>query len=44
MQGDMLQIIKIYDQARKGRQEARQFSAITLLNKICSPKSNNQRL
>lgn len=37
-QENMLQIGKIYDQARKGRKEEKRFSAITLLNKICSPK------
>lgn len=38
MQGNTLQINKVYDQARKGRKEEKRFSAITLLNKICSPK------
>ncbi len=36
--GDTLQINKVYDQARKGRPEEKRFSAIALLNKICSPK------
>jgi hypothetical protein len=36
--GDILQINKVYDQARKGRPEEKRFSAIALLNKICSPK------
>lgn len=38
MQQDALQIKKIYDQARKGRNNETRISAITLLNKICSPK------
>ncbi len=36
--GNTLQIDKVYDQARKGRKEEKRYSAITLLNKICSPK------
>ena len=38
MQGDTLQISKVYDQARKGQANEKRISAITLLNKICSPK------
>lgn len=38
IQGDILEIDNIYDQARKGRSEMKQISAITLLNQICSPK------
>jgi len=37
-QANILQIITIYDQARKGRIEEEPISAITLLNTICSPK------
>jgi hypothetical protein len=35
--GHQLYINKIYDQARKGREE-KLFPAFTLLNKLCSPK------
>lgn len=38
LQADSLQIDHIYDQARKGRHAAKRFSAITLLNQICSPQ------
>jgi len=38
LQDNHLQIIRIYDQARKGQLEAKRFSAITLLNRICSPQ------
>lgn len=38
IQGNTLQIDKVYDQARKGSNREKLFSAITLLNKICSPK------
>ena len=38
IQGNQLQINKIYDQARIGNKEIKLFSAITLLNKLCSPK------
>lgn len=46
IKGDILEINKIYDQARKGGVHGnnKQFSAITLLNKICAPRNNNQRL
>lgn len=46
IKGDTLEISKIYDQARKGgvHSNNKQSSAITLLNKICTPKNNNQRL
>lgn len=37
IQGNQLQINKIYDQ-RIGNKEIKLFSAITLLNKLCSPK------
>lgn len=36
--GNSLEISKIYDQARKGRQGNKLISTITLLNKICSPQ------
>ncbi len=35
---DRLQINEIYDQAGKGRKEAPQFSAITLLNRLCATR------
>lgn len=38
IQGNTLQIDKVYDQARKESNREKVFSAITLLNKICSPK------
>ncbi|SER42634.1 hypothetical protein SAMN05421690_10268 [Nitrosomonas sp. Nm51] len=38
IQEDTLQINEIYDQARRGRAQVKQVSAITLLNNICSPK------
>ncbi|WP_240761485.1 hypothetical protein [Nitrosococcus wardiae] len=38
MQGDTLSIDKIYDQAGKGRKEEKRFSAITLLNKLCTTR------
>lgn len=46
IKGDTLEISKVYDRARKGKIQGgeKQFSAITLLNKICAPKSNNLRL
>ncbi len=46
IKGDTLKISKIYDWARKGKTYTNEkpLSAITLLNKICAPKSNNQRL
>lgn len=46
IEGDVLEISKIYDWARKGKIQGNenQLSAITLLNKICAPKSSNLRL
>ena len=38
IEGDALEINDVYDQARRGRAQAKQISAITLLNSICSPK------
>lgn len=38
LQGNRLQISRIYDQARKGQHEPKRFSTITLLNRICSPQ------
>lgn len=38
LQGDTLTINTVHDQARRGRTQAKQISAITLLNNICSPK------
>lgn len=35
---DTLQINAVHDQARRGRAQPKQISAITLLNNICSPK------
>jgi len=46
IKGDTLEVSKVYDWARKGRthNDEKPLSAITLLNKICAPKSSNQRL
>lgn len=46
IKGDTLKISKVYDWARKGKthNNEKPLSAITLLNKICAPKSSNQRL
>ncbi|MXS85903.1 DUF1292 domain-containing protein [Nitrosomonas sp. HPC101] len=46
VKGDTLEIQKIYDQARKGKvhRNEKPLSAIALLNKICTPRSNDQRL
>lgn len=41
IQGNTLKISEVYDQARKGRGQER-FSAITLLNKICTPRRAGQ--
>ena len=38
MQADTLQINEVYDQAGKGRGEAKQYAAITLLNKLCTTR------
>ncbi|ADE16193.1 conserved hypothetical protein [Nitrosococcus halophilus Nc 4] len=38
IQGDTLSIDEIYDQAGKGRKEEKRFSAITLLNKLCTTR------
>lgn len=43
MQGSTLKISKVYDQARKGRTEKKRFSAVTLLNKLCSPQRAGQQ-
>ena len=37
-QGNTLIVGDVYDQARKGRAGEKRFSAITLLNKICTPR------
>ncbi|ADJ29720.1 hypothetical protein [Nitrosococcus watsonii] len=37
-QGDTLSIDNVYDQAGKGRKEKKRFSAITLLNKLCTTR------
>lgn len=38
LKGNTLEISEIYDRARKGHTKEKRFSAMTLLNKICSPK------
>ena len=38
IQGNTMIVGNVYDQARKGRAGERRFSAITLLNKICTPR------
>lgn len=38
LQENTLTISKVHDQARRGRSQIKQISAITLLNNICSPK------
>jgi hypothetical protein len=38
IQGDTLEISRIYDQAGKGRSGSNTFSAVTLLNKLCTPQ------
>lgn len=45
VKGNTLEIDKVYDWARKGRTHINKesLSAITLLNKICTPTSNKQR-
>ncbi len=46
VKGEILEISKVYDRARKGKVHSneKRISAITLLNKICTPRSNDQRL
>lgn len=43
IRGNILKISEVYDQARKGRGEEKRFSAITLLNKICTPRRTGQQ-
>ena len=38
LKGNTLEISKVYDQARKGYAKEKRFSAMALLNKLCSPK------
>ncbi|BCT67688.1 DUF1292 domain-containing protein [Nitrosospira sp. NRS527] len=38
MQGNIVEITEIYDQAGKGRDGRNTFSAVTLLNKLCTPQ------
>ena len=38
LQGNIVEIVKIYDQAGKGRDGNNIFSAVTLLNKLCTPR------
>ncbi|HEY9488033.1 MAG TPA: hypothetical protein VIQ51_06875 [Chryseosolibacter sp.] len=38
MQGNIVEITEIYDQAGKGRGGRNIFSAVTLLNKLCTPQ------
>jgi hypothetical protein len=38
IQGDTLHIGEVYDQAGKGRKEEKRFSAITLLNELCTTR------
>src|SRR5699024_7000399 len=38
VQGNTLHIREIYDQAGKGRKEEKRFSAITLVNKLCTTR------
>ncbi len=38
IQANTLQINDVYDQAGKGRGEAKQYAAITLLNKLCATR------
>lgn len=38
LQGNTVEITEIYDQAGKGRGEHNIFSAVTLLNKLCTPQ------
>jgi hypothetical protein len=38
VQGDTVEISRIYDQAGKGRSGSNTFSAVTLLNKLCTPQ------
>jgi hypothetical protein len=43
VQGDTLEISRIHDQAGKGRGGSSMFSAITLLNKLCTPQRLRSR-
>ncbi|WP_258192245.1 DUF1292 domain-containing protein [Nitrosospira multiformis] len=38
VQGDTLEISRVHDQAGKGRGGSNKFSAVTLLNKLCTPQ------
>lgn len=38
LQGNIVEITEIYDQAGKGRSGRNIFSAVTLLNKLCTPQ------
>lgn len=43
VQGDTLEISRVHDQAGKGRGGSNTFSAITLLNKLCTPQRLRSR-
>ncbi|SES65118.1 hypothetical protein SAMN05216412_10198 [Nitrosospira multiformis] len=43
VQGDTLEISRVHDQAGKGRGGSNKFSAITLLNKLCTPQRLRSR-
>jgi len=43
VQGDTLEISRVHDQAGKGRGGSNTFSAVTLLNKLCTPQRLRSR-
>lgn len=43
VQGDTLEISRVHDQAGKGRSGSNKFSAVTLLNKLCTPQRLRSR-
>jgi hypothetical protein len=43
VQGDTLEISRVHDQAGKGRDGSNKFSAVTLLNKLCTPQRLRSR-
>jgi hypothetical protein len=43
VQGDTLEISRVHDQAGKGRGGSNMFSAVTLLNKLCTPQRLRSR-
>lgn len=43
VQGDTLEISRVHDQAGKGRGGSNKFSAVTLLNKLCTPQRLRSR-